>query len=123
MEFPHTAVICAATKEDMENLCDFFIAHKFFEADTGEPFKEYSDMDWNIYYGETCYDIEGKAVNWSDTNYYEKRFPKEYPELMPEDPKWYLCSVQDFIAMCNGVPINAEFDVADDGDLESMLRG
>lgn len=122
MEFPHTAVICTPTEEDAKALFEIFVTYDFYDNANGEePFIEFSDMDWKN--PDTCYDIEDKGVYSADRHYYETRFKTEYPDLVPEDPKWFLCTVQDFIAMCEDEATKGEFDIAGEGDLEAMLRG
>ena len=123
MEFPHTAVIHVATKEDLEALFEIFQTHNFYSGGSDSPFEEISDMGWDMYGNETCYDIEGKCVNWSSISYYENDFESDFPGLIPDDPIWFICTVQDFIAMCNNELINVEFDIADENDLIAMLGG
>lgn len=123
LEFPHTAVICAPTEEDARELFDLFAANDFRIVGENTPIVDGGNTRWINNKEATCYDIEGKAVCWANREYYETRFGDEFPRLIPDDPKWFLCTVQDFIDMCGGKIINAEFDIAEEGALEAMLRG
>ena len=121
MNFPRSAVICTPTYEEAVTLCDFLNANGFHDGHDDEG--EIDPNEWNGLEDNTCFDIDGEAVFSASRDYYEGRFKTDYPELIPDDPAWFLCTVEDFIAMCSDETINAEFEIGEESDLMAMLGG
>lgn len=120
--FPRTAVIEAGDKAAARLLLEF-LKDGGFRWDGGASLTDELDDRWSEYQESTCFDIDLdlKVVCHCSRTYYEEAFENDYPELMPEDDKWFLCSVNEFIAMCYGVEPAPEFEIADEAELNSFL--
>ena len=120
--FPRTAVIATGSRAAAELLIEF-LKDNGYQWDTNDPLSSGLESRWSDYRDSTCFDIEStnKVVCHCSRTYYEEEFENDYPELMPDDDKWFLCSVDEFIAMCNGVEPAPEFDTADESELSSFL--
>lgn len=120
MEFPRTAVIHAEDKEDAEILCQFLHENGYIFEGGGSLLE---DCRWNYADGGTCYDIEEakKFVNCCDKKYYENNFAEDYPQLFPDTPEWFLCSVNNFILMCGGTPKPPAFEPAGINEISKFL--
>lgn len=120
--FPRTAVIEAGDKAAARLLLEF-LKDGGFHWDGGASLTDELDTRWSDYRESTCFDIDlnHKVVCHCSRTYYEEEFENDYPELMPDDDKWFLCSVDEFIAMCNGVEPAPEFETADEAELSSFL--
>lgn len=120
--FPRTAVIATGNRAAAELLIEF-LKDNWYQWDTNDPLSSGFESIWSDYRDSTCFDIEStnKVVCHCSRTYYEEEFENDYPELMPDDDKWFLCSVDEFIAMCNGVEPAPEFEAADEAELSSFL--
>jgi len=121
VEFPYTAVIAAEDAEDAEILHQFLGENGFmWEEESNENLLE--KQHWHD--GGLCYDIDSdrRVVNYAPAEYYENEFEKDFPNLMPQNPKWFLCSVCDFITMVGGnYKVPCDLDVADDSEITAFL--
>lgn len=120
--FPRTAVIATGSRAAAEMLIEF-LKDNGYQWDTHDPLDSGLEPRWSDYRESTCFDIEStnKVVCHCSRTYYEEEFENDYPELMPDDDKWFLCSVDEFIAMCNGVESAPEFEAANEAELSSFL--
>lgn len=120
--FPRTAVIATGSRAAAELLIEF-LKDNGFQWDGETPLSEGFENRWDYYKENTCFDInsDDKIVCHCSRTYYEEEFENDYPELMPEDDRWFLCSVEEFIAMCNGMEPAPEFEIADETELNSFL--
>lgn len=122
--FPRTAVIATDSRAAAEMLIEFLKDNGYrWQWDDHDGLDSGLEMKWINYCDNTCFDIEStnKLVCYCSRTYYEEEFENDYPELMPDDDKWFLCSVDEFIAMCNGVEPAPEFEAADESELSSFL--
>lgn len=120
--FPRTAVIATGSRAAAEMLIEF-LKDNGYQWDTHDSLSSGLESRWSDYRESTCFDIEStnKVVCHCSRTYYEEEFEDDYPELMPDDDKWFLCSVDEFIAMCNGVVSAPDFETADEAELSSFL--
>lgn len=119
---PRSAVIAPGCIEEARELIEF-LDSLGFTWDNGDDLIEYFESHWDG--NDTCFDIYSgnKYVYCCDREYYEGgNFERDYPELFPDELRWFLCSVSDFISMCGAKESeNHDFEIASDDDILKFL--
>lgn len=122
INFPATAVIYPGSYEEAEVLREFLDEHGF-KIEGTRKFTEEELKDLWRHGDSMCFDIETgrRSVSSATVSYYREEFEEDYPELMPDDESFFLCSVNDFIVMCGGKDRFPDFEGVDRDEIVSFL--
>lgn len=113
------AVVRAERHEDVARLADLCREHDCRWVGGEETLDE--NDNWNSYESETAYFIENNSISYASVSYAEIEYRDDpyYDDVRPTDPRFFLCSTDEYIALVNG---ETESDpIMDDELLDALL--